>query len=99
MKQSSLELERRITALERELVYILVLQGEFRRAENHAREVLVRAGAPGDRWDQADWDQAVAHVRAALGKAFDTAWEEGRTMTTEQAIVLALEKTEAGMRE
>jgi tetratricopeptide (TPR) repeat protein len=54
MKQSSLDLGMEITATERELVFILVLQGDFRQAEGLARGVLTRTRASGDRWSQAE---------------------------------------------
>ncbi len=42
--------------------------------------------------ERADHDQALTAARAALGDdtAFDTAWQEGRALTMEQAIELAL---------
>jgi len=54
MKQVGLDLGREITTAERELAYILVLQGEFRQAEELARDVLRRNRASGDRWNQAE---------------------------------------------
>jgi hypothetical protein len=49
-------------------------------------------GIPLARWDQADWDQAVANVRAAMGQAFDAAWEAGRLLTLNQTVEAALGK-------
>jgi non-specific serine/threonine protein kinase len=39
--------------------------------------------------DRADYEENVARVRAALGQgAFAAAWEEGRTLSLEQALAL-----------
>jgi predicted ATPase/DNA-binding SARP family transcriptional activator len=54
MKRAGMELQKEITASERELVFILVLQGDFRQAEELARDVLDRARSSGERWDQAE---------------------------------------------
>jgi non-specific serine/threonine protein kinase len=49
-------------------------------------------GIPLARWDQADWDQAIASLRAGLGAtAFDAAWAEGRAMTLDEAVEIASE--------
>ena len=56
-------------------------------AASTAREGL---GVPLAHWDQADWDQAVAAMRAALGEAFDAAWEAGRLLTLDQSVDAAL---------
>jgi predicted ATPase/DNA-binding SARP family transcriptional activator/Tfp pilus assembly protein PilF len=43
--------------------------------------------------ERAEHDQAVAATRAALGEeAFTAAWEEGKTMTLEQAVEFALQE-------
>jgi hypothetical protein len=41
------------------------------------------------------YDRRVAEARAALGDddAFERAWQEGRTLTLEHALELALEET------
>jgi len=41
------------------------------------------------------YDPQIASARAAMedDSAFDSAWQEGRTMTLEQAIEYAVEKT------
>jgi hypothetical protein len=50
-----------------------------------------------DRWDQADWDQAVAAARAALGEAsFDAAYTAGRSLSRDQGIGHALDSASAG---
>ena len=54
MKQAGLDLERQVVAAQRELVFVLVLQGEFRHAEQLARDVLARARLSGDRWSQVE---------------------------------------------
>lgn len=44
--------------------------------------------------ERAEYDQAIASARAALGEdAFAAAWEEGQKMPLEQAVVYALEET------
>ena len=45
--------------------------------------------------DRPEYHQRVAAARAALGDdaAFDRAWQDGRALTLEQAIELALEGT------
>lgn len=50
-------------------------------------------GSPVSRIGRSDYDRPVAVARAALGdhSAFDRAWQEGRALTIEQAIELALE--------
>ncbi len=50
-------------------------------AASTAREEL---GVSLEPWDQADWDQAIAAIRAALGQAFDAAWAAGRLLTFDQ---------------
>src|SRR5262249_42473774 len=48
-------------------------------------------GKPLDRWDQEDWDAALASARAALGEAaFASLWAEGRALTLDQAVASAL---------
>ena len=54
MKQAGLDLGRQVAAAERELVFVLVLQGEFRHAEQLARDVLARARLSDDRWSQVE---------------------------------------------
>ena len=54
-----------------------------------------RLGSPLSPKDRPVYDRRVAAARAALGDdaAFDRAWQEGRALTLEQAIELALEET------
>ena len=55
----------------------------------------VALGVPGDRMLSATWERAAAAAREALGvDAFDAAWEEGRSMTIERAMELALSNEE-----
>nr|MDQ6923461.1 hypothetical protein [Pseudomonadota bacterium] len=53
------------------------------------------SGSPLPPKDRPVYDRRVAAARAALGDdaAFDRAWQEGRALTLEQAIELALEET------
>jgi hypothetical protein len=61
-------------------------------AEARLREEI---GSPLPPNDRSDYDRRVAAARAALGDhaAFDHAWQEGRALTLEQAIELALEES------
>ena len=53
-------------------------------------------GAPVQPADRPDYDRAVAAAQAQLGEtAFSAAWAQGRALTLEQAIALALEENEA----
>jgi lactam utilization protein B len=46
--------------------------------------------------DRPEYDRTVARVRAALGEAaFAEAWEEGQSLTMEQAVKLATDDTVA----
>jgi len=48
--------------------------------------------------ERTEHDQALATARAALGEeAFNKAWDEGQKMTLDEAIVFALEDTEANV--
>ena len=48
--------------------------------------------------ERAEHDQAIAAARAALGEeAFTAAWEEGRKMSLDQAVMFALEDMEANV--
>ena len=48
--------------------------------------------------ERAEYDQAIAAARAALGEeAFAAAWEEGKKMTLEEAVAFALRDTEANV--
>jgi non-specific serine/threonine protein kinase len=59
-----------------------------------AVESLLESIGPIEPTDQKDFDHYVAAVRAQLDQAaFAKAWAEGRTMTLEQAITFALEKS------
>jgi len=55
-------------------------------------------GTPLDLAEQPQYEEQVAAVRARLNDdvAFDAAWAEGRALTMEQAITLALEKQKVG---
>jgi len=54
---------------------------------------LERIGAHLDREDRTEFDRNMAAARAQLDEAtFNTAWAEGRALTLEQAIVLALDQ-------
>jgi tetratricopeptide (TPR) repeat protein len=56
-----------------------------------AADVIQAAGGP-DQVDRADYDRILAVVRAQLDDAtFTASWDEGQTMTLEQAIADALE--------
>ncbi len=72
------------------LVGVLVAQGELRWAAQvwGAAEVLREATAvPLPPADRAGYNQAVSVAREQLGESvFATAWQEGRTMTPEQAL-------------
>jgi len=61
-------------------------------AADRLRETISRP-FPANEWDSdADYAAEIARVRTALGeKAFVAAWEQGRAMTVEQAVTLALE--------
>ena len=58
-----------------------------------AERLRVEIGSPLPQSDRPRYDRRVAAARAALGDdaAFDHAWQEGRALTLEQAIDLALE--------
>ena len=56
-----------------------------------AETLRVRLGAPVEQINQATNEDALARLRAQLGDTvFDLEWARGATMTTEQAIALAL---------
>jgi hypothetical protein len=56
-----------------------------------ADTLRVRIGAPLEPTSQKENVDALARARARLGDlAFELAWSKGTTMTTEQAIALAL---------
>lgn len=57
--------------------------------------LLENIGTVLDREDRLPYEQAVASARSQLGeKGFQRAWQEGRGMSMEQAIVYALKNTE-----
>jgi tetratricopeptide (TPR) repeat protein len=83
-----------VNALE-ELAKLAGVKGQRERAARllgaaeALREVI---GAPMYIPERSDYEQIVTELRSALGdEAFAVAWEEGRTMTLEQAIAYALE--------
>jgi hypothetical protein len=56
-----------------------------------ADTLRVRIGAPLDKINQKENEDAWSRLRAQLGNVvFELAWAKGATMTTEQAIALAL---------
>ena len=59
-----------------------------------AERLRKEVGSPRASKERSHYDRHLAASRAALGDdaAFDQAWQEGREMTTEQAIELALQK-------
>ena len=72
--------------------------GDFLRAARiwgAAERLQTEVGSPLSPNYRSDHDRRVAAARAALGDdaAFDRAWQEGSSLTLEQAIELALEKT------
>ena len=60
-----------------------------------AERLREEIGSPLHSQDQRDHDGSVGAARAALGDdaAFDRAWQQGRALTLEQAIGLALDKS------
>ncbi len=74
---------------------VLVLASQLWGAAERLREEL---GTPLSPSDQQEQDPQVAAARATLNEdaAFDAAWAEGRALTMEQAIALALEKQKVG---
>jgi len=76
---------------------IAALGSPLRAARIWGAEYRLRAehGLPLAPMDRSDHDRHVAIARAALGNdvAFDRAWQEGRALTLDQAIELALEKS------
>jgi non-specific serine/threonine protein kinase len=80
------------------LVVVVAARGEVLRAAwlwGAAEKGRADIGSQLSKNDQSRYDRRVAAARVALGDdaAFDHAWEEGRAMTLEHAIELALEKT------
>jgi tetratricopeptide (TPR) repeat protein len=77
------------------LAWVAVAQGRASRAAHlgGAAEALWEAlSVPQAREDRADHHRAMQAMRAALGEeAFTAAWAEGRALSLEQAIALALE--------
>jgi len=78
-----------------EMAVALGAIGRAARIWGTAQRLREQAGAPLSPDDKTRYDRRVAAARAALGNdtAFDHAWQEGRAMTLEQAIELALEET------
>src|SRR5205823_10763240 len=78
---------------------LAVVEARYGNAQQAARLLGAASVArreldiPRARWDQADWDGAVATTRAALGEdAYAAACSEGCAMTLEQATDLAREQ-------
>ena len=56
-----------------------------------AETLRVRIGAPVEQINQKENEDALTRLRAQLGDVvFELEWAKGATMTTEQAIALAL---------
>ena len=73
--------------------------GEAARLFGVAEALREAMGAPLPPSDRKEYDRDEAAVRTALGEeASATAWAEGRAMTLEQAIELALEELESPAR-
>ncbi len=80
------------------LVTVFVALGSSLRATRilgAAERLREKIGSPLPPTDRSEYDQIVAAARAKLSDdaAFDHAWQEGRALTLEQAIALALEGT------
>ncbi|HEY1437015.1 MAG TPA: tetratricopeptide repeat protein [Casimicrobiaceae bacterium] len=58
-----------------------------------AERLREEIGAPVPPYERLRYDQTVAAARAGDDAAFERAWQEGRALTLEQAIDLALEET------
>jgi tetratricopeptide (TPR) repeat protein len=71
------------------------------RAWGAGERLRQELGSPRPPKGQLRFEREVTAARAALGDdaAFDRAWQEGRAMTLEQAVTLALEDSAAGGRE
>jgi hypothetical protein len=56
-----------------------------------AASVLRRdLGIPLASWEQEDWDRALASLHNSLGDRFEDLWQQGREMSREQAVALAV---------
>jgi non-specific serine/threonine protein kinase len=64
----------------------------------HAARLREDLGAPSPSWERLRYDRQVASGRALLGNdvAFDEAWQEGRSMTLEQALQYVQEQSADG---
>jgi tetratricopeptide (TPR) repeat protein len=80
-------------SLER-LAVVEAADGDARKAVRlfgAASVVRESLGKPLDRWDQEDWERAIASMRSALDEAiFTILWAEGRTLTMDEAVAYAL---------
>jgi tetratricopeptide (TPR) repeat protein len=74
---------------------IAITEKEYQRALKFlgaAEALRERSNSPMTDFEHIEYDQMVAHVRSLLdGTEADLLWMEGRSMTTERAIELALE--------
>ncbi len=82
------------------LVYVVLARREFGRAvriSSFADKLRMEIGCPRPPRGRPDYDLKVVAAREAMGgaAAFDRALEEGRAMTMEQTIELALAKSDA----
>jgi hypothetical protein len=86
-----------VISLERLAALAALLGSPLRAARiwGVAERLRAEIGSALEPKDRSHQDQRVAAARAALGDdaAFDDAWRDGRSLTLEQAIDLALEET------
>jgi predicted ATPase/class 3 adenylate cyclase len=82
------------------LAEIALAEGDAARSARLLGQVQFLCDAlqvPLPRYQIADYERDIAGTRAALGEeGFAAAWEEGRTMTTEEAMCYAMADDEAG---
>jgi predicted ATPase/class 3 adenylate cyclase len=75
--------------------FIAITEEELQRAAQllgAAEALREKVDAPMTDYERVEYDRSVAQLRSMLDEAkFNTLWAEGRTMTLEQAIQLALE--------
>ena len=76
------------------VAFALAGPGRATRIDGAAERLREEIGSPLPANERPRYDRHVAAARAALGDdvAFDRAWQEGRALTIEQAIELALEE-------
>jgi hypothetical protein len=63
----------------------------------HAARLRDEIGSPLPPWERLGYERRIASARAAIsdGAVFDSAWQEGHAMTSEQAIKYALQEHSA----